>query len=115
MLNKTLIPVPKDCPICKNPLLNDFISNNDKKIIKKCLSVNHYFECRCIEYVVYYISVSLDINKQVRFMWINTIKGPTNQIININSKHSTQIPYINPDFSDPTKLLNKIKIYSTFM
>ncbi len=64
-------------------------------------------------------SITLSLNPLIRVAWLLSTKevfiakGDLNYIMNHNS--NVNIPYIEPDFSNYEKLLNKIKTYSLFL
>lgn len=124
----SLIEMPINCPICNGPLLNNFKEMPYGKpyaVEKTCFTASHKFLCSSTkgnEDEVCFISLSLDPYKKMSANWVVLEKklyvyGKGNSE-NENSTYqlkTTYIPYIEPDFSEPMKLINKIKLYTKFL
>jgi hypothetical protein len=116
--------MPINCPICKGPLVNTFKEypkGNTYAMDKTCFKSGHSFYCASTkgkEDEVAFICISLDPYKKVSANWIIPEKklyiyGNENVDNTKDNSHlkTTYIPYVEPDFTDPVKLLNKIRLY----
>lgn len=123
--------IPINCPICGDPLVNTFNKTTNKVIYKNCrLRSNHIFSCAVfmagffnnptdrVERVSFTLSMNPILSVEVypvpeenKIMSIGK-SAPTEQAALTNGK---KLPfYVEPDFSDYKKLVNKIKTYLLF-
>lgn len=121
--------IPTNCPICGDPLTNIFNESTDKVLYKNCrLRPDHIFSCAVymfgfmgaegdtLERVTFTLSMSPMLSVEVylrdKVMYIDKSPPRDNACINNNTK---RLPfYVEPDFSNYTKLVNKIKTYLLF-
>lgn len=116
--------MPINCPICNGPLVNNFKEypkGNTYAMDKNCFQASHYFYCASTkgkEDEVAFICIGLDPYKKVTANWLVLEKKlyiygneSTNNRKNISEVKTTYIPYVEPDFSDPFKLIDKIRLY----
>lgn len=105
--------MPSKCLICSDSLLNEFLFHN--ALSKRCFKLNHMFYCKSLEFDnnhIELISISFDTYKKTNFVW-NFRTEEMYVISKYNQK--TIIPWVEPDFSNPTKLLNKLNIYLKYI
>lgn len=111
--------MPSNCPICQEPLLNDFRDKPSKHAFgwqKTCNNkLDHFFYCAAKtaeDTNVYFISTSMRSNKKVVANWV--LPEKTLVITGSVSDKRLVIPWIEPDFSNYSKLVNKIKTCLVF-
>lgn len=116
--------MPINCPVCKGPLLNHFKElpqGNTYAIDKTCLKSGHFFYCASTkgnEDELAFICLSLDPYKKVTANWLVLEKRlyifgceTPGTVKSTDNSKTTYIPYVEPDFVDVPKLLNKIRLY----
>lgn len=112
--------VPVNCPICHQPMKNDFALQKEWEIlIKECHQLKHH--------LVYKIDLAKNINdkdqisscklieKEEVYIWYPS----SNKLVicNRNTGYLTdtiKLPYFEPNFSDYVSLLRKLKTYMVF-
>jgi hypothetical protein len=121
-----LVVMPINCPVCQGALLNEFKElpyGKPYAIAKTCYKQDHRFYCcssKGNEDEVNFISLSLDVYKKNTVNWLVKDKKmyiykTSNVKITGDEDALTYIPYVDPDFSDAKKLLNKINLYLKFL
>lgn len=106
--------MPSVCPICNSNMINEFIVGKDRKesLRKLCsLRLSHQLIFTSVNNDYDLVDSLIFIN--VEFL-VNFISGNSILIKNYVHKKTIVIPYFEPDFSNIKKMLNKIKLYSTF-
>lgn len=112
---------PIHCPICKEPLLNEFheYSNKEEYLIKRCQrNPNHNFSC--LEDTVglqdaYFTDSKSRIifNRTLLFNFYNQIIRVTT-IAKGRDFQETYLPYFEPDFDNYPKMMERIEMLLTF-
>jgi hypothetical protein len=107
--------VPINCPICNDPLLNDFREGfGDKHVvlIKSCSKrIDHQYSCHINnQEMVYLISITLKFgqffwNFNHNLFWMTKVRG---------GSKSLTLPWFVPDFTDRYRLFKKLKTYVVF-
>lgn len=124
--------VPINCPICGDPLINTFNTTTNQVVYKNCrLRHDHIFSCAVfldyfmdtenygikdrIERAVFTLSISPPLSIVI-FPYVGVMdiskSLPNKEAVISNTKRL--LFYIEPDFSDYKKLVNKLKIYILF-
>jgi hypothetical protein len=110
--------MPKNCPICKGPVLNKFRDNPAPRSFELektcCDKPDHIFYCasKKVDEDAYVVSVSFNSTRTKVAMWLPNDKKLW--ITNGSAETKTLIPYIEPDFSNYRRLCSKLKTYLLF-
>lgn len=111
--------VPATCPICQQPMTNDFIQYKRSEIlVKKCNHPSHHlrFDVDIANNIV--VSCILTINeKQITWYPETKLRGiVSHPIIIVHQKEASaaSLPYFEPNFANYPALLNKLKTYMVF-
>lgn len=107
--------MPSKCPICREPLLNDYqnIARGRTRLTKKCHKfLDHRITIRASDIDHTYINwISIPWgDKSV----INWYYGTGRLLLNTIEGIDYHIPFFEPDFSDFKKLKDKLKTYLVF-
>lgn len=110
---------PIHCPICKEPLLNEFhqYSNGEEYLIKRCQrNPNHNFSCLedtdGLQDASFVDSKNWNADRTIFFNFYNqivrviTAKGGAPQ--------ETYLTYFEPDFDNYPKMMERIEMLLTF-
>jgi hypothetical protein len=114
-----LSEMPIDCPICHGVLLNEFQSftyDDAPLLVKKCFRLSHSFYCASTETEenkLSFISICLDTYKRINIAW--NLLDQEMFVFNENKNTKTILPWVDPDFSDPKKLITKLHIYLKYI
>lgn len=105
--------MPINCPICSEPIINQFvdISFNESFLKKAHWAVNHFIaiESEIKNHDKVYCCY-LTVNRQ-DFIW-----NFNKKILEVYYRGTySALPYFNPDFSNYPKLIHKLKTYITFL
>lgn len=108
--------MPINCPICGDPMLNEFIRGSSTSYInKRCMKrITHDILIREMPTTNDIDFISLKIDHGAQIIWYFYTKS-----ILVNTYYGDiikdlYIPWFEPDFSDIKKLLSKIKTYMVF-
>lgn len=117
MQQSSLQIMPISCSLCNHSMINSFkfIGPNKQYLEKSCNQLNHKFYC--ISYINQYdkifgISCTINSKKTTSAVWCFYPKRFYISEIELGSLN--YFPWIEPDFSNPITLFNKIKILITF-
>src|ERR1035437_4277922 len=109
--------VPINCPICNDPLLNTYKSS---ELVKSCTNkITHKYSCTTIDVFLVEVRLQYDTIAQHNLIWHNGVNeiglytGNFNKIPFAAYKENV-IPWFEPDFSDYSDLVNKIKMLILF-
>ena len=108
--------IPDKCVICNGILLNEFVKNLDRQDMLRqicCETLSHKFICYSYETSQIINSINLSY-KNLSVVWFLD----RNEIYVKNMMATTPMKclatYIEPDFTDVSKLINKIKVCILF-
>lgn len=116
---------PINCPICGDPLVNTFNERHEGIVYKNCrLRPDHIFSCMTVSEengvevvgrIVFTLSMSpmlsVELHPGNKTMGIDKNAPSTMASLPVHNR----LPfYVEPDFSNYPKLVNKIKIYILF-
>lgn len=101
--------MPVNCPLCGDPLVNEFFVRLKKTCNNKLNHVIIYYSSFSNQDIVG--SIKLILNTKNEAIW--TLANMTFSIKNYNGS-LIYLPWFEPDFSDYPRLLNKIKTYLVF-
>lgn len=112
------------CPLCDDPLVNQFNMHGDIIVYKNCRKrQSHIFSCMECNDHTHRLVFTLSVNPPLSVAFLMDISGievarigvgkelPSEQAI---ISASLELPFFEPDFSDIKKLINKIKILISF-
>lgn len=111
--------MPRKCPICNEPLMNQFKETYDKNgyaLEKTCdKKLDHIFFCaskKADEDEVYVVSATTREKNSFMALWV--VPEKKLHVARASAANRTIIPYFEPDFTNFKKLYDKLRMYILF-
>lgn len=109
--------VPVNCPICNDPLLNTY---KGSELVKSCTNkLSHKYSITIIDVFIVETRLQYDTIAQHNIIWYNGVNeidlytGNFNKLP-LSSVKQNVFPWFEPDFSDFSAVVNKIKMLILF-
>jgi hypothetical protein len=111
--------VPATCPVCYQPMTNEFVTQKRTEIlIKKCHQINHHikYEINLEHNIVCFCEIIIGNKSFVWYPELKFIGKLQHQKIMVYQEGAglLKLPYFEPEFSNYPALLNKLKTYMVF-